>query len=156
MKFAFRILPLILITIAFAQQAHAQLALETRKVFEEIVDELDEDLKKLFVEAIDKNTATIEFTPEQFRRFRAPPANPFEGLDSVDADSLEGNIALKFELPTVRNRNSGKLERQHPKNLADYEPALKSWKQSIVQVQQDEKIIAVPSSPVRRPSSRVA
>ena len=123
--------------------AAAQLPHETRQVFEEIVDELDQDLQKLFREAIKRDSATIEFTPEQFKRFRSHPANPFEGLDSVDADALENNIALKFELPTVRNRDSGKLERQHPDNLKNFAPALSPWKQSIATVFAGDKAIAM-------------
>ena len=130
-------------SLLFCYNLSAQLPTETRKVFQEIVGELDEDLKKLFVEAIDKNTATIEFTPEQFKRFRSHPANPFQGLDSVDAEALESNIALKFELPTVRNRNSGRLERQNPKLLADFAPALKSWSNSIVRIQNGDDAVAL-------------
>ena len=58
------------------------------------------------------DTATVEFTPEQFKRFRDNPVNPFEGLDRIDAEHLDANIALKFELPSMRNRRVSPFERQ--------------------------------------------
>ena len=143
MKMLKAILVVIFATTCFVRIAPAQLPKETRKVFEEILDKLDADLQKLFVKALDQDSAIVEFTPEQFKRFRANAANPFEGLEKIDVDKLDGNIALKFELPTVRNRTSGKLERQHPSHLVDFKPVLKSWAQSVVQVKIDNKLVAM-------------
>ncbi len=143
MKLLKTILFVMIATTVLVRVAPAQLPSETRKVFEEIVDELDKDLQKLFIKAIDDNTAIVEFTPEQFKRFRAHHANPFEGLDKIDTDKLQGNIALKFELPTVRNRASGKLERQHPNYLKDFKPVLKSWANSVVDIKIAGKSVAL-------------
>jgi len=102
------------ITIGWSCPANAQLARDVRDVFEGMIDELDDDLQKKFKEAIRNDTATVEFTPSQFRRFRDNPANPFEGLSSIKLDDHGGNIALKFELPSMRNRTVHSLERQSP------------------------------------------
>ncbi len=96
---------------------YAQLAPDVRDMFELLVEELDADLARKFRKAINDNSATIEFTPEQFRRFRSSDANPFDGLDEVDARDGSGNVALKFELPSLRKRNIAGLERQHPSQL---------------------------------------
>jgi len=133
---------LVLITLS-AQIAFAQLHSETRKVFDEIIPELDTDLGKLFLNAIKKNSATVEFTPGQFKRFRSSPYNPFEGLDNIDAESLDGNIALKFELPTVRNRNTGNLERQHADCLKCFETSVATIKTSIVKILINGKQVAL-------------
>ena len=63
--------------------------------------------------AIQNDTATVEFTPEQFRRFRDDPVNPFDGLDEINAVDGGGNIALKFELPSLRERPVDRFERQN-------------------------------------------
>ena len=92
--------------------AHAQLPQDVRDVFEGLLEDLDSDLQIKFRDAIAKDTSTVEFTPEQFKRFRANPANPFEGLDEINADISNANIALKFDLPSIRNRWVSPFERQ--------------------------------------------
>jgi len=79
-----------------------------------MLDDLDDDLRDKFEEAIKNETATVEFTPDEFIRFRDDPINPFEGLGRIKVDEGGGNIALKFELPSLRNRPIGPLERQSP------------------------------------------
>ena len=74
--------------------ATAQLPQDVRDVFEGMLDDLDADIQAKFRAAIAKETATVEFTPEQFKRFRANPVNPFEGLDRINADISDANIAL--------------------------------------------------------------
>ena len=91
----------------------AQLPQDVRDVFVGLIDDLDADLAEKFKAAIDNDTATVEFTPEQFRRFRDDPVNPFDGLDEINAVEGGGNIALKFELPSLRDRPVNRFERQH-------------------------------------------
>ena len=116
MAFKTQLLVAVLLVSAFCFQApaQAQLARDVQDVFEGMLEELDEELQKKFKAAIKKNTPTVEFTPEQFRRFRDNPANPFEGLDNIKVDDHGGNIALKFELPSMRNRTVHSRERQSP------------------------------------------
>ena len=112
--------PLILafmLAIVFCWQAplaQAQLARDVQDVFEGMLEELDEELREKFKLAIKNDTSTVEFTPEQFIRFRDNPVNPFEGLDNIQVDAHGGNIALKFELPSMRNRTVHSRERQSP------------------------------------------
>lgn len=87
---------------------------ELRKLFIEIKDDFDPDLKKKIEDALQKDTDRIRFTADEFQRFRSHPINPFDGLDEVDLKSIRGTIELKFEIPTVRNRTIGKHERQSP------------------------------------------
>lgn len=102
------------LTLAWSLPAEAQLARDVRDVFEGMMDELDEELQAKFKEAIERDTPTVEFTRKQFKRFRDNPANPFEGLNNIVLNKHEGNIALKFELPSMRNRTVHSLERQSP------------------------------------------
>ncbi len=98
----------------WSSPTQAQLARDVQDVFEGMMDELDEELQKKFKKAIKNDTSTVEFTPKQFERFRNNPANPFEGLNNIKLDAHGGNIALKFELPSIRNRTVHSLERQSP------------------------------------------
>ena len=126
-----------------AELAALQLPQETRDVFQELVPKLDDDLADLMRQAIREQDPVVEFTPEQFKRFRENKANPFAGLDQIDADALSGNIALKFELPTPRNRSLGKLERQSQEVLDEFAPAVELVKQSVVRIQREEEQIAL-------------
>ena len=88
----------IIVLTAFAtlfnlQSAVAQLPDDVRDVFKGLVKDLDADLAEKLQDAIANDTATVEFTPEQFRRFRADPVNPFDGLDGIHAPDGGGNIA---------------------------------------------------------------
>jgi serine protease Do len=123
--------------------AQTQLPEDVRDTFERLLDDLDGDLAKKFRRALKQESNTIEFTPEQFRRFRANPANPFDGLDDVDARDGSGNIALKFELPSIRRRNLSVLERQHPRQLAELKPVLHSVAASTVSILDGDKQIAL-------------
>ena len=86
------------------QYAQGQLPRDVQDMFEGMLNDLDDDLRSKFQQAIDNDTATVEFTTEEFIRFRDDPVNPFEGLDRIRATPGGGNIALKFELPSIRNR----------------------------------------------------
>lgn len=85
---------------------------EMRAIFESMISELPPDLSAKFSEALESGNPSIEFTPSQFRRFRKHPINPFDGIQDINPDDLDGNIQLKFELPSLKNRPVGPYERQ--------------------------------------------
>ena len=93
--------------------AQQKLSREIRDVFRGMLSELPEDLRDMFQDALDNNNPVIEFTPDEFRRFKNHPINPFDDeLRDIDPDDLDGNIELKFELPSIRNRAVKQFERQ--------------------------------------------
>ena len=126
-----------------ALPVYGQLPQETREVFEELIPELEPDLAALMRQAITDADPIVEFTPEQFKRFRANAANPFSGLEQIDVDQLEGNIALKFELPTARNRQLGELEKQSSSVLSEFESATERVRESVVKLLAGEQQIAL-------------
>lgn len=121
----------------------AELPQDVRDVFERMLDDLDDDLARKFQNAIDDNTATVTFTPEQFRRFRDNPINPFEGLEDIDARDGGGNIALKFELPSIRNRLIDRFERQHEHLLSQVQPQTISVSASTVRILSKDRQVAL-------------
>lgn len=121
----------------------AQLPQDVRNVFEGLLDELDEDLQAKFQSAIDNETATVEFSVDQFKRFRDNPANPFEGLDRIKTGQIKGNIALKFELPSVRNRRIGIYERQSKIVLSQITDPIRSVAASTVKVFSKQRQVAL-------------
>ncbi len=123
--------------------AKAQLPRDVQDMFEGMLDDLDDDLRSKFQEAIDNDTPTVEFTPEEFKRFRDDPINPFDGLDRIDAEEGAGNIALKFELPSIRNRMIKPNERQAPDQLNQLDPIVSSVIPSVVAVMSDDRQIAL-------------
>ena len=88
-----------------------ELSREVREKFETMINDLNGSLKIKFENAIDNNTPVVELTPTEFRKFRSSPANPFD-INDVDPDDLDGNIELRFELPSLRNRPVKPFERQ--------------------------------------------
>jgi serine protease Do len=107
-------LPVIALSLRFeCARANADIPADVRDVFESMLDNLEPELQAPFRVALEKNTPVVEMTPEQFRKFRDNPFNPFEGLDEIDASDEAGNIALKFELPSLRTRPKGKHEKQN-------------------------------------------
>ena len=139
----FAVLLVALLVGVFANSANAQLPQDVRDVFEGMLDQLDSDLKTKFLDAISRDTATVEFTPDQFRRFRDNPVNPFEGLDQIDASDNGGNIALKFELPSMRDRTIRPYERQHPSMLDKLSGHCSSACASTVRVFSNERQVAL-------------
>ncbi|MCH2180035.1 MAG: PDZ domain-containing protein [Mariniblastus sp.] len=85
---------------------------EMRSIFESMLSELPSDLRAKFSQAIENEDPSIEFTPDEFRRFRNHPINPFDGINDIDPKDLDGSIKLTFELPSLRNRPIGPYERQ--------------------------------------------
>ena len=126
-----------------ASPAQAQLARDVQDVFEGMLEELDEELREKFKAAIKKNTSTVEFTPQQFIRFRNNPANPFEGLDNIQVDAHGGNIALKFELPSMRNRTVHSRERQSPIVLSQIRQPVLSASASTVALYSGQRQVAL-------------
>lgn len=91
--------------------AGQELSREVREKFETMLNDLRGSLKTKFENAIDNNTPVVELTPAEFRKFRSSPANPFD-INDVNPDELDGNIELRFELPSLRNRPVKPFERQ--------------------------------------------
>ncbi len=112
----------------------AQLNDEMRDLFREIADHVDPDLKAKFEQAVRRNSDLIELTPDQFRRFRDHPINPFDGIQDIDPNELKGNIELKFELPSLRERVPCQWERQQPQLLETLTAVAMDHRRSIVQV----------------------
>ncbi len=140
MTFRFRFILLAACLIGFwSAPVTAQLAEDVRDVFESMLDDLDDDLSRKFRRAIRLETATIEFTPDQFRRFRDNPINPFDGLEEIDASDSAGNIALKFELPSLRNRPIGHWERQHDSLKQNLRSSVTSGAASTVAVLNEDR-----------------
>lgn len=136
----------IFITASFAistQYAQGQLPRDVQDMFEGMLDDLDDDLRVKFQQAIDNETATVEFTADEFLRFRDDPINPFEGLDRIKATPGGGNIALKFELPSIRNRIVRPQERQNLERLDALTPIVKDMVPSVVAVMSNDRQIAL-------------
>lgn len=115
-------------------QAQTELDPDVRDIFERLASELDPELSAKFKKAIKDQSIVVEFTPKQFRRFRESPLNPFDGLDEIDAPDGSGNIALRFELPSLRNRTVTRNERQYSQQLAQLQPVVGSAADSTVAV----------------------
>lgn len=94
-------------------QVEAEIPADVRDVFESMLDNLEPDLQAPFRKALENNTSVVKMNPVQFRKFRDNPFNPFEGLDEIDASDEAGDIALKFELPSLRVRPKAKYEKQN-------------------------------------------
>lgn len=128
---------------ALAPAVQAQLPRDVRDMFDAMLDDLDDDLRAKFSKAIKDDTATVEFTPEEFIRFRDDPINPFEGLDRIDVKEGGGNIALQFELPSIRNRLLRPFERQDPDQLERLNPVVSKLIPSVVAVMSNQRQIAL-------------
>ncbi len=106
-------LGLIALLILPIPTAQGQINRELRSVFEGMLNDLPPDLRFKFEEALRNDDPSIEFTPEQFRRFRDHPANPFDGIDELTPDDEDTTIELRFELPSLRDRRISPLEREY-------------------------------------------
>ena len=110
-----------------------QLSREVREKFEAMLDGLDVDLRAKFQTALDNNTPIVELTPRQFRKFRDSPVNQFD-LNDVDPDDLDGNIELKFELPSLRNRPVQRFERQSRSLRRNLRGSVRTMAESVVKI----------------------
>jgi S1-C subfamily serine protease len=143
-KFREWILPvLVVLSSALTASAQDQMPEDVQDMFEVLIDDLDEDLARKFKRALKTKSTTIHFTPEQFRRFRDNPANPFDGLEDVEAHDGSGNIALKFELPSLRRRSISIRERQHSSQLAELNSVTRSAAASTVGIFDGERQVAL-------------
>lgn len=115
-----------------ATVAQGQINRELRSVFEGMLNDLPPDLRFKFEEALRNDDPSIEFTPDQFRRFRDHPANPFDGIDELQPDDENTTIELRFELPSLRERRVGPLEREFPGVLRGLEPVVARVSESTV------------------------
>lgn len=137
------LLLLVCLSVCNCRAACAQLPQDVRDVFEGMLTELDDDLRVKFEDAIKRDTATVEFNSEEFERFRNSPDNPFEGLDQIVIDQFETKIALKFELPSMRNRPLHRFERQHQTVLAPIRPTVHPASQCTVKIYSQDRQVAM-------------
>lgn len=141
---------LLLFFVAGNACCYGQLEDEMRDLLCELVEELEPDLQAKFQTALDKNTNSVILTPDQFRRFREHPLNPFEGMSSIDPDTLKGNIELKFEVPSLRSRTPVRFERQESSFLNAVATPADAISASIVSIQDGTKklcfgtVVAIP------------
>jgi len=134
---------ILLLNLALPLSASAQLNAETQKLFEKLVPELDPVLKTKFEAAIREKKSFIEFTAEEFIRFRSLPANPFAGLENIDPFAEPGLIRLEFEIPSIRERKPKSGERQHPDQLASFRSVSDPAAPYTVQVWADGEWVAL-------------
>ncbi len=123
--------------------AAAQLNSETQKLFEKLAPELDSTLKTKFETAIQQKQSSIDFTAEEFIRFRKHPSNPFAGLEKIDPYAEQGLIRLEFKIPSIRERESDPGERQHPDQLNSFQSVTAQAAQYTVQILADDKWVAL-------------
>ena len=126
----------------FAAPAIAQIDQDLRDVFERMLEDVDDDVRENFQEALDNNTPEVEFSADEFRRFRDNPVNPFEGIEEIDPDEIDGNVILKFELPSLRNRPKNPSERQHGSFLRQLKPIIGSASASTVAIKIEGRQVA--------------
>ncbi len=119
-----------------------ELSREVREKFETMVRELEGSLRTKFQMAIDNGTPVVELTPREFRLFRENPVNPFD-INDIDPDDLDGNIELRFELPSLRNRPARQFERQSRTLRRNLRPAIAKVYQSTVQVTDGDQQLAI-------------
>ena len=125
-------------TVSFAQMPQ-----DVRDVFEGMLDHLDDDVREKFQAAIDKDTTKVEFTPDQLRRFRKNPANPFDGLDEINLKDRLAKVVLNFELPSMRNREIDVHERQHQSHLNGLRSPVASAAASTVKIFSEKRHVAL-------------
>ena len=123
--------------------ATAQIPQDVRDVFEGLLEYLDDDVRARFQNAIDNDTTQVEFTPDQLKRFRENPANPFEGLAKIDLNGRRANVVLNFELPSMRNRQIGIHERQNQSVLSGLGSPVASAAASTVKIFSNDRQVAL-------------
>ena len=129
--------------VALPSLAFAQMPQDVRDVFEGMLDHLDDDVREKFQTAIDKDTTKVEFTPDQLKRFRKNPANPFEGLDEIDLKDRQAKVVLNFELPSMRSRDIAAHERQHRSLLIGLRSPVASAAASTVKIFSEKRQVAL-------------
>ncbi len=104
-------------------RALAQLNDATLALFDKMIPQLDKELQTKFREAIAANHSWIEFSSEEFIRFRDNPANPFDGLNEIDPKNKPERIRLEFKIPSPRDRIPISREREHRSTLQAFDSA---------------------------------
>ena len=61
------------------EKSHGQISRDLRNIFQAMLDDLDEDLRLKFEEALETDSSVIKMTREQFRRIPAKSCEPFRG-----------------------------------------------------------------------------
>lgn len=130
-------------SLAWTLPAVAQLNAETEKLFEKLLPELDSALKVKFEKAIRNDESFIDFTAEEFIRFRNHPANPFAGLEKIDPYAEPGLIRLEFQIPSIRDRRPTAGERQDAAQLQSFQSVAAQAASSTVQILADGEWVAL-------------
>ena len=133
----------LIILFTYASVASAQLPRDLRDQFERLLDDLEPDLRIRFQYAIDHETSTVVFTPEEFKRFRDDPINPFEDLLRINPPADSGDISLQFELPSLRNRRVVVQERQSSQLLKSVQPVGETVYPSVVSFWKDDRNVSL-------------
>ena len=120
-----------------------QLSPQMKKMFEEMLPELDSELQGKLQHAIDQQFDYLELTPDQFKRFRDHPANPFQGWQGIDPDELDGLIRLQFESQPIRSRMPDPMERQAEQELEKYAVLVADANASTVVITDGSKRLAL-------------
>ncbi len=129
----------LLIQPAFGQQ----LSEEMRDIFEEMIPAMDSDLREKLREAIRDGNDYVELTPDQFKRFRDNPSNPFEGWNGINPDEIDGVIRLQFETQPIRTRKASRWERQAENHLNSFAPIVAQAAESTVRVTNGKAQVAL-------------
>ncbi len=139
----FRLALALLVGCGCCGVSSAQLSDEMRDMMGELIGELDEDLRERFQASLDKDSSKVVLSPDQFRRFRDHPMNPFDGMDGIDPDTLKGNIELNFQIPGLRDRLPLPLERQHTTLLETLAPLAANINRSVVDIRAGNKTVGL-------------
>lgn len=129
--------------LAIPTPANAQMPRDLRDQFERLIPDLDPDVAKRFQHAMDTGCCVVEFSPDQFRKFRDNPVNPFEDTYQIEPDDNQGNISLNFEMPSLRNRRVKPSERQNKELLVTLAPIVADVAQSMVGIWKDDRMVAL-------------
>ncbi len=133
----------LLALLVVAPPAIAQMPRDLRDQFERLIPDLDPEVAKRFQCAIDAGCCVVEFTPDQFRKFRDNPVNPFEDTYKIEPDDDLGNISLNFEMPSLRNRRVEPSERQNEALLSTLAPVVQNVADSMVGIWKDDRMVAL-------------
>ena len=132
-----------LLVFSICSSVSAEMPRDLRDRFERLIPDLDPDVAKRFQFAIDSGCCVVEFSPDQFRKFRDNPVNPFEDTYKIEPDDDQGNISLNFEMPSLRNRRVEPFERQNGQLLLSLKPVVQKASESMVGIWKGNRIIAL-------------
>ena len=123
--------------------ASGQLNEDMKQIFQEMIPQLDGDLKQKLEQALKQERDYIELNADQFKQFRDHPANPFEGWNGIDPDSIKGTIRLQFETQPIRSRKAGPWERQSDSILSRFQARVLPTAQSTVRITDGKTQVAL-------------